>query len=237
MPPDVAALGDSRCRARNDPGMPALPAPRKHLHRWEFAGTTRFLTFSCYHGLQLFKTAALRDLFVDAFAMARVKHRFRLVAWVVMPEHAHIFIVPRPVIGIERGVVMLASESTADEILFTLKCSVAQRALNRWIELEAPVLRHLRRSGGGHHFWQAGGGFDRNTRDDNEHAQTVAYIHQNPVKRGLAEVETDWPWSSARWYADDERGPLLECDLGRGGRGWAPPADWIAGAVPQKQPR
>jgi hypothetical protein len=29
----------------------------------------------------------------------------------------------------------------------------------------------------------------------------IEYIHNNPVRRGLAGQPTDWPWSSARFYA------------------------------------
>jgi len=29
----------------------------------------------------------------------------------------------------------------------------------------------------------------------------VNYVHRNPVKRGLVELETQWVWSSAREYA------------------------------------
>jgi len=29
----------------------------------------------------------------------------------------------------------------------------------------------------------------------------IDYIHQNPVRRGLVRQATDWPWSSARFYA------------------------------------
>jgi hypothetical protein len=29
----------------------------------------------------------------------------------------------------------------------------------------------------------------------------IDYIHNNPVRRGLVSQATDWPWSSARFYA------------------------------------
>jgi putative transposase len=32
------------------------------------------------------------------------------------------------------------------------------------------------------------------------------YIHQNPVKAGLADKPEDWPYSSARFYMFDEKG-------------------------------
>ena len=29
----------------------------------------------------------------------------------------------------------------------------------------------------------------------------IDYLHNNPVRRGLVGEATDWPWSSARFYA------------------------------------
>jgi putative transposase len=39
--------------------------------------------------------------------------------------------------------------------------------------------------------------------------EKLRYIHRNPVKRGLVEEPEQWPWSSYRFYALDERGPVL----------------------------
>jgi hypothetical protein len=39
----------------------------------------------------------------------------------------------------------------------------------------------------------------------------IAYIHQNPVRRGLVESAVDWVWSSARFYAG-EKDALITMD-------------------------
>ncbi len=38
----------------------------------------------------------------------------------------------------------------------------------------------------------------------------LAYIHNNPVRRGLCETPEQWPYSSARWY--EGLGGLVELD-------------------------
>ncbi len=38
-------------------------------------------------------------------------------------------------------------------------------------------------------------------RTPQEFLETLDYIHQNPVRKGLAEKAADWCWSSARAYA------------------------------------
>ena len=49
--------------------------------------------------------------------------------------------------------------------------------------------------------------FDRILRTRVEFDETLAYMHQNPVKKGLAENSLDWKWSSARWFFD-QIGPI-----------------------------
>ena len=38
--------------------------------------------------------------------------------------------------------------------------------------------------------------------------ETIEYIHSNPVRRGLCDSETDWPWSSAGVFFGVSDGPL-----------------------------
>src|SRR5271157_5365744 len=36
--------------------------------------------------------------------------------------------------------------------------------------------------------------------------EELRYMHRNPVRRGLVEAPEQWPWSSFRAYAHQERG-------------------------------
>ena len=51
-------------------------------------------------------------------------------------------------------------------------------------------------------FRQRGGGDDRNIREPATLRAMIDYLRNNPVRRGLVGEATDWPWSSARFYAD-----------------------------------
>jgi len=180
--------------------MPAPPSQplRKHLRRREIPGDVRFITFSCQRRLTLLGRTALRDLFADALAAARTRHGFELFAWVVMPEHVHLLMRPHP-------------GSRLDAALRSLKTSVAKRVIARWRELDAPILERILTSDGAVRFWQKGGGFDRNVRDEGEFCRAVRYIHRNPVERGLVERPEDWRWSSVRWWMGEREGEI-ECD-------------------------
>jgi len=93
---------------------------------------------------------------------------YRLDAFVVMPNHAHILIEPR----IDPVRVLKGIKGTA------------ARACNL-------VLGRTRQP-----FWQDES-FDRWVRNDPEFERIRAYIERNPVAAGLVSRPEDWPWSSA----------------------------------------
>jgi REP element-mobilizing transposase RayT len=100
--------------------------------------------------------------------------RYRLLAWVVMPNHIHALI--------EVWQVPLG------KILKDLKGYTAKEAN-----------KILGRDGT---FWEDDY-FDRYTRDEEHFRRVVRYIENNPVKAALVRLPADWPWSSA-YYRSQE---------------------------------
>jgi len=141
--------------------------------------------------MPLLGDGAIRDRFVSHVETQRERLRFRVFAWVVMPEHVHLLIKPslpaHPVPGVLRSI----------------KEPVARSVLKAMREAESPWVRRVTRADGRSRFWLEGGGFDRNVRDMNELGNEAEYIHYNPVRRKLVNKATDWEWSSARWYAQN----------------------------------
>ena len=113
----------------------------------------------------------MRDLVVVALERARVKYRFRVYGFVVMPEHLHL-LVSEP----ERAALAQAMGSPTRPFLAcrggiqSLKISSAKRSA-------ASQAR-------GESLWQPRG-YDRNVRDYAEFKEKLIYIHRNPVRRGL----------------------------------------------------
>ncbi len=173
---------------------------RRTRKRFEIAQQARFLTFSCYHRLELFGNDAIRDAFVDALAASRDRTKYKLNGWVIMPEHVHLLIVPD------------LPEYPVPYALKDLKGLFANRVLQRWREINAPVLSRITDPQGKLHFWQKGGGYDRNIASDDEFHEKLNYIHSNPVTRGFAQRPTDWAWSSAQWYAGQRDSDVLAID-------------------------
>jgi putative transposase len=170
---------------------------RNRLRRVDAVGHVRFLTFSCYRRLPLLDHDAIRILFLERLQVVTREYDVRLLAWVIMPEHVHLLLFPE-------GPPRMA------QFVHALKRPVAEAVLRRWKELDAPILQKLSHAGG-YRYWQAGGGYDRNLFNEAAVLEKANYIHENPVRRNLARVATDYPWSSARWYAG-LRDAKLPCD-------------------------
>jgi REP element-mobilizing transposase RayT len=99
--------------------------------------------------------------------------RYRLSAWVVMPNHIHLLLTP---IG----------EYTLSSIMHSLKGYTSSESN-----------KILSRSG---KFWQEDY-FDRYIRDVDHFEKAVVYIENNPVKAGLCKHSNDWRFSSAYFRA------------------------------------
>jgi putative transposase len=168
----------------------------KTLRRIDVDHGWRFLTFSCYQRLPLLDSPHVRDRLLDSLTRARERCKFRLRAWVIMPNHVHLILKPN------------SPDWPVAEILRAIKQPHAQTTLREWKRETDPILVSLADGSGVLKYWQPGGGFDRNIRNASELHREVEYIHDNPVTRELVKERCDWPWSSARWHAGQRDGQI-----------------------------
>jgi REP element-mobilizing transposase RayT len=96
--------------------------------------------------------------------------KYRLLAWVVMPNHIHVLIE--------------VWQAPLGKILQSWKGYTAKEA-NRILGREGT-------------FWEEDY-FDRYIRDEVHFRRVVRYIEINPVKAGLVRVAAEWPWNSAHF--------------------------------------
>jgi putative transposase len=61
--------------------------------------------------------------------------------------------------------------------------------------------------GAEHHLWQKRF-YDFNVWTERKRIEKLRYIHRNPVTRGLVASPEEWRWSSFRFYAFGESGPV-----------------------------
>ena len=165
-----------------------MPVIRRTLKRREIPGHVRYLTCSCYQRLPLFENDWTKNAFAEHLSLVRDRLDVALYGWVIMPEHIHLLLTPA------------LPRVTVTDVLRALKRPFARKVLGRWRRLDAPMLRQVCDARRKPHFWQRGGGYDRNIVTDHELYEKLAYLHANPVRRRLVARPTAWTWSSALWY-------------------------------------
>jgi putative transposase len=147
-----------------------------------------FVTFSCYGRRPLLATPQARDVFVTALAVIRSRYRFQVIGYVVMPEHVHLLI-SEP------------SDCTASTVLRILKQRVARVLRNPRPSDSAlgPSPSWVDRRDTLPTFWQPRF-YDFNVFTFKKKKEKLAYMHANPVKRGLAANPSGCIWSSSSLY-------------------------------------
>ena len=136
---------------------------RKRLDAWIDAG----------HGSCVLRKPGIADL-VQGSLLKFDAQRYRLLAWVVMPNHVHVLFQPM-------------NEWTVAKIVASWKKFTARKICDDQRESgEAPSAPVWHRE-----YW------DRYIRDQKHLERAVEYIQMNPVKAGLVVTAESWRWSSA----------------------------------------
>lgn len=183
----------------------ATEKPRKTRKSRNNAVHAHFLTYSCHQGLPLLNRDRSRQWVIDAMIDARERQRFDLLAYVIMPEHVHVLLLPNN------------SDYDMRYILNALKRPVADAAKRylmsthqvEWVEkltIHYPSRSVFR-------FWRPGGGYDRNVFRHRRLPRLIEYIHGNPVRRGLVETPQQWRWSSAGFWEGEKDVPIRMDDF------------------------
>ncbi len=167
-------------------------AHRKQVKHYDDPGQGHELTFSCYKRLPLLDDEHRCQELSVAVDRAVRRHGFSLLAFVFMPEHVHLIVLPE--------------EPTAriSDLLFAIKRPVSYRIKQDLLARESPRLKQLtireRPGKTAFRFWQEGPGYDRNIVDQGSLSKMIDYVHLNPVRRGLVDHPAEWKWSSWRHY-------------------------------------
>jgi REP element-mobilizing transposase RayT len=140
---------------------------RKRVDAWIDAG----------HGSCLLREPAIANMVQNAFLFFDGQ-RYRLLAWVVMPNHVHVLFQPMDGWTVAK-IVASWKKYTATQICAFRRLSASGE------EFDGPKPVWHRE------YW------DRFIRDDRHYEQALEYVHLNPVKAGLCTKAEDWPWSSA----------------------------------------
>jgi putative transposase len=142
---------------------------RNPLERRYGEGDLHFITFSCIHRRPLLGNAQARDCFVRVLAEARDRYAFRLIGYVVMPEHVHL-LMTEPVKG------------DPSKALQVLKQRVSGQLLEK-IRGDGLVSKP--------HFWMRRF-YDFNVWSGKKITEKLNYMHLNPIiplRGGLLSIQ------------------------------------------------
>lgn len=196
--------------------MPPTNFHRKRVRHFENRSEIHELTFSCYHRLPLLDDNWRREQLSIAIDRALRNQNWKLAAFVYMPEHVHLL------------VMATSLDARISDLLFGIKRPFSYRVKQNLVRHKDSLVNqltdHQRPGKTTFRFWQEGPGYDRNIRSESALRSSIDYIHNNPVRRGLADTTTDYRWSSAKWYATD--GKITDSLLPPLS---AVPPDWFAG--------
>ncbi len=153
-----------------------------------------FVTSTAVQHRHLFKRDVMKRIIVDILDCMRLRKRFKLYAFVIMPNHIHIII------------QCLAEDSLAN-VIRDLKKHIADRLIRHYrVEGNQAVLDFLasvvtRSERQRYKVWEDG----YNAKDIFSPKflhQKMTYIHGNPCQPhwNLVEHPEDYIWSSARFY-------------------------------------
>ena len=130
-------------------------------------------------GLRWLQDARVADLVAEAIMVGEKERRFYdLGAWVVMPNHVHLLILPR----------------------------VPVPPLMRWLKGSTARSANQVLGQTGQPFWQDES-WDHYLRRSSQIGRVAAYIEGNPVSAGLVRSAEAWRWSSASWQAQPPAPP------------------------------
>ena len=168
--------------------------PKQHHHYGE--NHLHFITTSTYRRVQLFRSVSFCEAFIRTLDHLRTKQEFRLLGYVLMPDHFHLLIWPSPMANPSKIIGSL-KERTAKHIIMKLKKeSEAAWCMKMLKAIRLPASVHDEAT---YRVWQRRF-YDFNVWSEKKRLEKLEYMHGNPVNARLVESPEAWKWSSWRFY-------------------------------------
>jgi putative transposase len=134
-----------------------------------FADRTFFVTSVTWERRPLFRSERASTLFAEILFGYRDREIFQLYEFVLMPDHIHLLLAPKPTIALERAMQFIKGGYS-----------------HRFMKETGSRMEIWERSFTNHRV--------RGALDYEKHRR---YIHQNPVRANLVEKAQEYPYSSA----------------------------------------
>jgi len=166
--------------------------------------TFHYVTSVTYNRVPVFRSARACEIFVEVLSEVRNKFPYKLIGYVIMPDHVHAII--NNATGTISDWLRRVRGNSARTVLAWLREEQHVMSLKR-LALNPPQKRRHT-----HALWQK----DPSVIDLTSPKfirQKLNYLHLNPVRAGLCQHPADWTWSSYRAYLPHKPGDVpIEID-------------------------
>ncbi|NMC44608.1 MAG: hypothetical protein GYA46_11885 [candidate division Zixibacteria bacterium] len=164
-----------------------------NLQLYDHDNRARFVTFCTHQCIPVLTNNRFRRIVIDDIDQVRRDTGFRLLAYVRMPEHVHLVIMPPadaelgPPVGDIKRISSLHIHESMDNGNGNLikRLTIVRDGVKKFA------------------LWQRRC-YDHNCRTVESVWEKVNYCHNNPVVRGLVKSPEDYRWSSCRAYLGKE---------------------------------
>jgi REP element-mobilizing transposase RayT len=173
------------------------------LPRFHIAGHIYYITTVVYDRLPIFTRPSFIIPLIDSLNFYRHKRAFKLLGYVIMPDHIHLIIWP---FG-----ASTVSDIMRDYKKFTSVHLIRQAEVENvgdWLAAFQQAGEETGRSD--NKVWQDSY-WDENVYSEGFLYQKLNYVHRNPLRTDLVEHLVDYPYSSYRNYEFGEEW-LIEID-------------------------
>lgn len=161
-----------------------------------------YVTAVTHKRLPIFRTEIPCQIFIDNLKELKEKHSFKLIGYVIMPDHFHLIVNP-----IECDISIILRKLKGKSAKLILDWLKEENYKNSLKKLEIKIKNRE------YAVWLK----DSSAIDLFSHKflrQKLWYIHMNPVKAGFCEHPKDWKWSSYCAYLPKYKGDVpIEIDL------------------------
>lgn len=150
---------------------------------------SHFITFNCKGRRNLLVTPRAKQIVIHVLCGLVTRDRVHVSGFVIMPDHVH-------------ALLWLEDDREVSKVIQAWK-SLSSRYLKVYYDEARPDLLEFLKHEKDHRevisFWERKYyNFDLYTPQ--KLREKLNYMHENPVRKGLAVTAQDYKWSSAPWY-------------------------------------
>lgn len=150
-------------------------------------GAFYFFTLVSYNRRKIFCNEDFLQAFKNSIRQIQHQYPFEIIAWMQLPDHLHC--------------IWKMPENDAD---YSMRWSQIKRLTTQacpQYQLSIDELSHSKVKRYEKGIWQRRF-FEHQIRDEADFVKHMDYLHYNPVKHGLVETVSDWPYSSFHRYVN-----------------------------------